>query len=531
MPGRSVVLMLALAAATLSACKYDVKVDANGFICKTVADCPSGYRCQNATAAHSGVCCSPDSASCVSQSATGTNSTTGTTTPTRTGTSTSTTPNTSTASLSTTTTSTVSATSPDAGARDGLPPGPEAGPGTSTITGTGTLGTGGGGAVSSGGTTTGGNTGTGGTVSGTGGGSGTGGRSGTGGASGSGGVPDAGIDTPNGGTGGASGSGGTRDAGIDAPIGGSGGASGTAGSGGGGAGGTGLTAPNCVGLPATCGLSGSDNCCTALVVPGGTFNRSNDSAYPATVSDFYLDKYEVTVGRFRAFVNAGMGTKANPPAVSAGAHPLITGTGWDSTWNSRLVSTTDALKTTLAMPTLCEGVHTWTDAAGANENLPIDCVTWYEAFAFCAWDGGRLATEAEWEYAAAGGSEQRLYPWGPTDPGPNTDLAVWGCYYKGTGTCSGMVNIAPVGSAPAGNGKWGQSDLAGSMWEWVFDWYAPYVVSCKNCADTTPADNRVERGGGFGSDASYLESADRESGDPLLDRGSAVGIRCARSKP
>src|SRR5689334_21712444 len=96
------------------------------------------------------------------------------------------------------------------------------------------------------------------------------------------------------------------------------------------------TAPSCAGLPATCGPSGNEDCCESLLVPGGTFARSYDGvdyldrSYPATVSDFYLDKYEITVGRFRAFVNAGMGTQASPPADGAGAHPKIPGSGWSS---------------------------------------------------------------------------------------------------------------------------------------------------------------------------------------------------------
>jgi formylglycine-generating enzyme required for sulfatase activity len=118
-----------------------------------------------------------------------------------------------------------------------------------------------------------------------------------------------------------------------------------------------------------------------------------DKSYPATVSDFYLDKYEITVGRFRQFVNAGMGTQASPPGLGAGVHPLIEGSGWKLAWNTSLLATTDALKTALK----CDSTfQTWTDTVdGGNENRPQNCMNWYEAFAFCAWDGGRLATEAE----------------------------------------------------------------------------------------------------------------------------------------
>ncbi|WP_438023210.1 formylglycine-generating enzyme family protein [Sorangium sp. So ce233] len=60
---------------------------------------------------------------------------------------------------------------------------------------------------------------------------------------------------------------------------------------------------------------------------------------------------------------------------------------------------------------------------GENEARPIRCVSWSVAFAFCAWDGGRLPTEAEWNHASAGGSEQREYPWG--NAFPNSTYAVY----------------------------------------------------------------------------------------------------------
>jgi hypothetical protein len=104
-----------------------------------------------------------------------------------------------------------------------------------------------------------------------------------------------------------------------------------------------------MGLAPTCGASANESCCLVKPVEGGTFYRSfdgagfNDMSAPATVSAFVLDRYEVTVGRFRAFVEAGQGTQASPPAVDAGVHPHLTGSGWDSAWNTSLVAEKEAL--------------------------------------------------------------------------------------------------------------------------------------------------------------------------------------------
>jgi sulfatase modifying factor 1 len=285
------------------------------------------------------------------------------------------------------------------------------------------------------------------------------------------------------------------------------------------------TAPSCSGLAATCGPSGSDDCCKSLLVPGGTFARSYDGVdyldrdYPATVSDFYLDKYEITVGRFRVFVNAGMGTQASPPADGTGAHPGITGSGWNSTWDTKLPANTAALKTALR----CHAAYqTWTDTAGSNESKPVNCLDWYTAFAFCAWDGGRLATEAEWNYAASGGSEQRYYPW--SSPATATTIDDSYAVYCG-GTCS----IQNVGSkSPKGDGKWGQSDLAGNAWEWTLDWDAgQYPMPCHDCAVVTAGSYRAFRGGSNDDIAATLRSATRHVYTPEY-RG-VIGSRCARS--
>ena len=293
--------------------------------------------------------------------------------------------------------------------------------------------------------------------------------------------------------------------------------------------------PSCQGLASNCGPSGNDSCCVSPLVTGGTFYRSYDGvtsgytsqAYPATVSDFLLDKYEITVGRFRKFVAA---YSQSMTAAGAGKNPNnASDTGWDATWNASLPANATALTTAIQ----CNATYqTWTPSAsaGANEDRPINCINWYEANAFCIWDGGRLPTEAEWNYAAAGGSEQRVYPWGATAPGAIAALAAYGCYYGGTGTCTGVSNIAPVGSVSAGNGKYGQADLAGNVWEWTLDWDATYATPCANCADTTAATYRVIRGGSFYDGASYLLSSNRYTGSPTYHYGN-FGARCARSAP
>jgi formylglycine-generating enzyme len=295
--------------------------------------------------------------------------------------------------------------------------------------------------------------------------------------------------------------------------------------------GTCMIPPSCEGLPSNCGAA--ESCCKSLLVDGGTFLRSNTSA--ATISDFRLDKFEVTVGRFRQFVNAV--EDGWLPQGGSGKHAhlndragLKVGTaghewGWQSAYNSYLPS--NAADWGLD----CSSYSPWTPSPGSNEQLPIGCVDWYKAFAFCVWDGGFLPSEAEWNYAAAGGSEQRDYPWGSEVPGGDAALAAYGCYYGSpTGSCSGVTNIAPVGTIDAGFGAYGQADLAGNMSEWTLDWWSTeYELPCDDCMEQTALTHHVHRGGNFvtSQTTKLLTSSRQSAADTFADYGS--GLRCARS--
>ncbi len=321
---------------------------------------------------------------------------------------------------------------------------------------------------------------------------------------------------------------------------------------------------NCV-MPASCaagglgmtncfaGSSPIESCCTSLEVTEGTtagaFYRTYTStgtgaatgeADPATVSGFRLDKYLVTVGRFRQFVAAWNG--GYEPAPGVGKHIHLNGgkglannatagafeAGWDAAdWNN----TTDIDPTNTLLD--CGGSEsTWTNMAvtGGNESMPINCVTWFEAYAFCIWDGGFLPSEAEWEYAAAGGggaSGQREYPWGSTDPGSQNLYAIYNQDY--TLNVSGIAN---VGTAYLGAGNWGQFDLGGEVFEWTLDWYTdPFAATtCTDCAYlTSPANsNRATHGGNFEDDSTLLPAPSRLYGAPG-ERSIGLGFRCART--
>ncbi len=168
---------------------------------------------------------------------------------------------------------------------------------------------------------------------------------------------------------------------------------------------------------------------------------------------------------------------------------------------------------------------------------PMNCIGREQAEHFCEWVGGRLPSEAEWEYAARSGGQDILHPWG--DDPATCDRAVLS---EGGDGCGTDLPSAVCSKSPDGDTDQGLCDMSGNVMEWIADFYHG-CYDCSQCAaelgcdaETAAPDDgsawmtpnataRVRRGGGFRSEADALRAASRSYG---TFNDSYVGIRCAR---
>ena len=260
-----------------------------------------------------------------------------------------------------------------------------------------------------------------------------------------------------------------------------------------------------------------------VYVPSGTFLRgcapADGACYsiesPATRIDldaFYLDRTPVTVATYRACVAAGA---CNEEGLSTHAAEETT-----------QLAAGSGVNTSKVLGPIESDTCNWTWKDAERSAHPINCVSWDQARAYCAWAAKRLPTEAEWEKAARG-TDERIYPWGNAPP--TCSLVVMSERAPGCGS----GHTAPVGSRPAGRSPYGAVDMSGNVSEWVADWYAEDYYSRspdKNPHGPPSGHYRVIRGGSW-------KAAPRAGIDPFRvsnrysftpgTRLDYIGFRCA----
>lgn len=291
-------------------------------------------------------------------------------------------------------------------------------------------------------------------------------------------------------------------------------------------------------------------------IPAGKFRMGSDLAmffdaqpiHRVTVDGFYMDRSPVTNRQFARFVKAtGYLTVAErkpDPALFPGvpADKLVPGSVV-FTAPTKSVSLDDATQWWRYVPGA-----SWKHPEGPSSNLknrdnhPVVHVCWEDAAAYARWAGKRLPTEAEWEYAARGGLDQKPYVWGDTFR-PNGKVMAntfQGNFPDRNTRQDGYAATSPVKAFPANH--FGLYDMAGNVWQWCADWYRPdsYAHSAtknpKGPADSLDPDEpgvpkRVQRGGSFLCTDQYCSRympGGRGKGD-VFTGSSHVGFRCVVS--
>lgn len=235
-----------------------------------------------------------------------------------------------------------------------------------------------------------------------------------------------------------------------------------------------------------------------VYVPRGTFEMGSAAGHSdekpehtVVLDEFWIDKYEVTNAQFAAFLN----DRGNQ---SEG------GTDWLDINDSNC---------------LIQQSRGGFEPKSGSADHPVIQVSWYGAAAYCEWVGGRLPTEAEWEYAARG-PQGHTYPWG--NDMPTCELAQFS-------ECPG--DTIPVGNLPDGASWVGAMDMSGNVWEWVADWYdSEYYEYSPVSNPTGPLSGRerVLRGGSWDPSSRQVYGFTRSEMPPSF-MWYSLGFRCARS--
>ena len=240
---------------------------------------------------------------------------------------------------------------------------------------------------------------------------------------------------------------------------------------------------------------------------------TENPAHTVTLDAFWIDQTEVTNAMFQVFMQT-QDYQTDAEKVGKSYVLDLTSKSW---WQM-------------------EGAN-WHHPQGQSSDLtglsqyPVVQVSWNDANAYCAWAGGRLPSESEWEKAARG-TDGRIYPWGDVTPigillnfaDANLDVS-----WANKSTDDGYQAIAPVGSYLDGASPYGALDMAGNVWEWVNDWYDVYPNGDKAASTDFGRIYRVLRGGSWDYEYTYSRSTFRLRGTPY-DSGSNIGFRCARSQ-